>query len=58
MQEFADMVFNQIRKHGSYGGCTSLEEAVNELSNWQLLCLIKEECQYSYEEKLRIKATP
>lgn len=52
IQEFADMVNNQIGKHGSYGVDKSVEEAVNSLNNWELLCLIKGECPYSYESKL------
>lgn len=30
----------QIRKHGSYGGATTVEEAVDELTNFELLELI------------------
>lgn len=55
IQDFADMVNNQIRKHGSFGGDESVEEAINNLTNWQLMCLILDKCEYSFERELEEK---
>lgn len=52
LSEFVKLVLNQVRKHGSHGGAVTIEEAVNDLTPWELLCLIKDKDPDSFEEEL------